>query len=128
MRKSKYIMVTAIILMIFIVSCNLIYSDNMYPLEAEEKLVEETMTDEIHAQIFTQLGEEFYMKKLQKDNGKWIIESVEALRPRRTGLEIGGTNTKGDRKLAAALENELRSNGLDTASLPIAVDYSQSEF
>lgn len=48
--------------------------------------------------------------------------------PRWTGLLIDEIDRKGDRKLAAVLEDELRSYGLEASSLPSVLDYSHSEF
>lgn len=48
--------------------------------------------------------------------------------PRWTGLLIDEIDRKGDRKLAAAIENELKSYGLVSAALPSVLDYSHSEF
>ena len=112
-----------------LITCsNQIYADDIYPLENGEKLIEETVIDENHAEIFTQLNEDFYLKKFQKNGDQWTLESVETIHPRGTGLKTNETGMMGDMKLAAALENELKSYGLGAASLPSVLDYSHSEF
>lgn len=128
-RKTSYYIITGILIIALLMTgLNQIFADDIYPLEAGEKLIEKTVIDQNHTEIFTQVNEGFYLKKLQRYEGKWIIESAEAIYPKWTGLETNEINRKGDRKLAAALDNELNSYGLETASLPPVVDYSHSRF
>ncbi len=127
-RKITAYTLIAIISILSIICANEIHADQIYPLEAGEVLVEERIINENHTEIFTQLNEDYYLKKLERSNGNWIIESTRTIYPRWTGLETKKTDMVGDKKLAAALDKELMSYGLGEASLPPVVDYSNSVF
>lgn len=128
LRKIRALSLIVIISIILSIGLNHIYADEVYPLEAGEKLIEETIIDRNHAEIYTQHNEDYFVKKLQRAEGQWVVESTIAMNPKWTGLKTDKIDKKGDRKLAAALENELKSYGLEAASLPPVIDYSYSEF
>lgn len=127
-RKNSVCIIIAIITIILIGSINPVRAEDKYPLENGEKLIEETVIDQSSVEIYTQLDENYYIKRLQRNEGQWITERTELICPNGTGLKVNGTVTKGDRKLAAALEGKLESYGMDTASLPLVVDHSSSVY
>ena len=128
LRKISACMLAVIILSILFTGLKTAYAEEIYPLEHGETIIEETLIDENHAEIFTQIDEVMYVKKLQRDEGQWIVKSAEAIQLRGTGLKIKESDKKGKKMLATALESELGSYGLEAASLPPAIDYSHSEF
>lgn len=127
-QKTTYFIFVAIICLLIVTNSNLIFADNMYPLEPGEKLVEERAIDKTHIEIFTMKNNNYFLKKLEKKENQWAITASEILKPRKTGLEISKSKGKGDKGLDKAIRSELRKYGVEATALPSIKDYSQSEF
>jgi len=128
LRKSTLLIFVVSIFYIFMIYLSTAYADNIYPLEAGEILLEERVIDESCVEIFTELDNDFYFKKLERTEDTWIIKSTEIIYPKWTGLDIAEVTDVGDRELASALERELKGYGMDLTSLPQVVDHSNSEY
>jgi len=128
MRIMRRYILAAFVILLLATSFKLSYAEDRYPLEDGEKLVEERIIDEAHTEIFTQLQGEYYIRKLERNNGQWTIIASEIIRPKWTGLQESASQKRGDRELAKSIETELRRYGLASASLPPVVDFSDSPY
>lgn len=125
-RRMRMFFLCCIMLFVFLIS---VKAQDGYPLVTGERILEETIIDQDHVEIFTQVDDEFYFKQLEKNEEQWVINSSEIIQPRWTGLEFENVIEKGDQKLSAAIQSEIESS--QTGSIfvwPSSVDYSTSEF
>lgn len=120
-------MFTGVMIILFSIGPNLIFANDNYPLESGEILLDERVADNGNVDIFTQLDNQVYLKKLAKVEGTWKVISLEPIEAKATGFIASDTISKGDRELAGSIDSKLKSFGLAAASLPRAVDYSQSD-
>lgn len=127
LKKLNWFVFAALLFISVMVCSTLIYANDYYPLENGEKLVEERIVDKDHVDIFTQLDKEYFLKKLTKEEDKWTVVSSDIITQKRTGLKIDTITEKGDRQLASSIQAELRSFGIESASMPAVLDYSQSD-
>jgi len=128
LNKLKRLSYASMVLLMVASGSNLSYAEELYPLEDGEKLVEQRQTDDRHTEIFTQLHDDYYVKKLERSDSGWKVIDTELISPKWTGLEVTQDNKQGDRNLARSLETKLRSYGLGPSTLPPVVDFSQSDF
>lgn len=130
MLRSKRVIfiIMAMLCIISALSSHKAFADNNYPLEQDEKLIEERYIDEAYTDIFTSRNNIMYLKRLKRIKNGWIIIDTQELSPKWTGLITADTESHSSKDLAGILNTGLKQYGINSESLPASIDHSGSEY
>lgn len=123
-KKILYPLILLTIALMFCIFLNhTVFAQNKYPLENNEKIIEQVL-DGDRAQLITCIDDQYYIKELIYEQDSWIVSSIKEIEPRKTGLEINESELEKDKTLEPLIKNELKAQGFSYNLLPKILDYS----
>lgn len=125
--KITYFFIGALILVCLLSKFSTTSGHNIYPLEKNEKIINTREINKNVIEIFTELDDKVYLKRLNKNMNKWNIVKSKPIKKRYTGFNYKESNLQGDRELTKAIREEIYDYGNQIGTIPSKIDHSETQ-
>lgn len=123
-KWSRYLLMVLLFL-VFIPGTSL-GAEESYPLEDGEIILDSRQVDGGAVELLTEKGESYFIKKYVHTKEVWVLTDSRDFLMRKTGLLIDESIPKRSRAMDRALEQRLRSRGVDVNTLPAWLSYEEN--